>query len=869
MIRNEYFKKIIIVLVVLKLTACTLTKKEAGEYEISTMTRSEFDSIRDNLAYSKLDPDQVSETIRRLTKEVELSKNTHETAKRNRLLAIYYLIFSDYRKANERFDTVGQYYKKYGNWKQYVCISKLRAISYRGQGRYPEMEKVLKEAIEISKANKVVPYDLLPIHELSVYYSYDMQEPWKGIEYGKIFLDKLQEYDTIKVQRHVYDSIKSHNLNILLLNLTRSYLETKQLDKAEKNLKFLEKKFIEIGDVEKIMRVYSNYIDYYVEKSDTAKIKEYKEKYFKYNDKLNDSLITINRRISESNLELMRKEKNNLIEDVESDRKVLVIAFLGTALLLIFLYERYFLRLKYEKERVELALENEQDFKQFRASLFINIAHEIRTPLSLILGYIDLSVDKSITKEKLKKYLKEIREKSNKVINNISEVISLLKEDKVEEDVKLEKVIIEPRLQQLFFSFEGMAKIKEIELDYSALLPENYCLMTNPNKLESLINNLVGNAIKFSPRNSTVFFRSKIKDHLLHIEVKDQGSGISEENQHNIFNKFYQEERADKSEGFGIGLAIVKDIVDTLKGTISVESKLGEGATFKVAFPVEKNIEMLDVKRVSKRSKREIKQVDPALKNIFKSKNKLLVVEDNPYMVDYYEKILSKNYQCDFVFNGVEGIDMLKSNKYNLVISDLMMPKMNGIEFRKEMREVLKDDYTPFIMVTALDYEENKIDAFNIGVDDYVVKPFSKNELLARVNCLIENKQKREEWNNEESEEENEVESYKEKKLKHIKGIILENIHYDDFTVTDLADHVNLSQRQLERTVKKLTGLTPVKLILEVRLQEAYKKIKNKDEEDVNNVRYSVGFKSASYFSVKFKERFGVNPSELLKEELE
>ncbi|SEB35453.1 His Kinase A (phospho-acceptor) domain-containing protein [Tenacibaculum sp. MAR_2009_124] len=854
--------------IVLLLGACTFEKKKTSEYEITIMTLKEFDSIRDNLSYAKLDPDQISETIRRLTKEVQFSKNSNETAKRNRLLAIYYLIFADYQKANERFDTVGKYYKKHAKWKQYVCISKLRAISYRGQGRYSKMEEVLKEAIEISKEQDVIPYDLLPIHELSVYYSYDIGNPMKGIEYGKIFIDKLKKYDTIKEERRAYDSIKGHNLNILLLNLTRSYIETRQLDKADENLKFLENEFTKVGDVEKIMRVYSNYIDYYVKKSDTNKIQEYKEKYFKYSHKFNDSLITINRRISEANLQLMKKEKSNLMEDGESNRKVLVIAFLGTLLLLIFLFERYFLKLKYEKEGVELALENEQDFKKFRASLFINIAHEIRTPLSLILGYIDLSTDKTINREELKKYLKEIRRKSNKVIDNVSEVISLIKEDKPKEEVKLEKVIIEPHLQQLFFSFEGIAKIKQVKLEYNVKLPENYFLETNLNKLESLVNNLVGNAIKFSPKYATVFFNAQIKNNTFYIEVKDQGSGISKDNQKNIFNKFYQEEKTGKSEGFGIGLAIVKDIVDTLKGTISVESETSEGAVFILEFPISGNTELSQINTITRQSKIEEKPKEEQRSNGFKQKNRLLIVEDNPYMVDYYEKVLSKEYQCDFVFNGVEGIDKLKNNKYHLVISDLMMPKMNGIEFRQEMRGVLKDNNTPFIMVTALDYEENKVEAFNIGVDDYVVKPFSKSELLARINCLIENKQRREEWNKLENEEESVVETYNEKKLKHIKGIILESIHKDDFTVTALAEYVNLSQRQLERTIKSLTGLTPVKFILEVKLIEAYKKIKNKEEEDVNNIRYSTGFKSASYFSVKFKERFGVNPSELLREEL-
>ena len=866
--KKIYYLRIVITLIILTQLGCGLNKTDLIKNEkYSPLGKKEYDSLR-KIIFSDREPEIASKVMFRFSKELEVIEDKNEVSKRYRLMVWYYLMSSDFKKADIILDKLQNYYRDSKRWADYVSISKIKAICYRGVEKYDEIEKVLKEAIEISKEKDVYPYDLLPIHELSVYYSYDLGNHEEAFKYGEVFFDKLKDYDTITSpsKRRILDSIIEQNLDVINLTLSKSYTQLNQLDKAYKSLKFAEKMFGDSDDVEKMMRVYSNFIDYYLKKNDLEKVEYYKERYLDFSKRNNDSLVSNLRKMTETNLNLVTKEKEGFIIKEENKRKLLIIASLGTFLLLVIIFQRYFLKLKYEKEKIRLELENEQDFKKFRASLFINIAHEIRTPLSLILGYIDLSTDKSISGDELKKYLDEIRRKSNKVINNISDIITLLKEDKKEEKIHLEDILIEPHLQQLFFSFESVAKIKNIELNYSVELPDNFFLHTNLNKLESLVNNLVSNAIKFSRKNTEVTFLSFIENDLFHIQVIDQGSGIKEENQSSIFSKFYQEDKKGKSEGFGIGLAIVKDIIDNLNGEIKVESKLNEGSTFKIQLPIVKNEESIDdVKLVSKQFKNK-----PAIKPLFSNhlpnlSNQILIVDDNPYMIDYYEKILSGTYNCEFAFNGREGLEKLRDKKFDLIISDIMMPEMNGIEFRKEMKKYSETENTPFILVTALGYEENKVEAFNIGVDDYIVKPFSKNELIARINCLLENKEKRESWIKQVGKVEEEVETFEEKNLKRLQEIVIDNIDKESFSVSTLAEEVNFSQRQLERIIKKLTGLTPVKFILEIRLQEAYKKIKNKQEADINNVRYSIGIKSASYFSVKFKERFGVTPSELLK----
>ncbi|SEB35462.1 Signal transduction histidine kinase [Tenacibaculum sp. MAR_2009_124] len=861
------FKIVVLLMWILSVFGCELDKSDSKKIEIQPLTKKRYDSLR-NIIFHRLEPHKGFEVFYKLEKETQHLEDFDELLKRYKLMLWYYIISSDYRDGDAIIEKLKTYYKDHNKWSDYMMLSKMICIYYRGRGRNGEMEAVLKEAITMAQKHKeVYPYDLLPIHELSVFYTYDIGKHKEAVKYGELFFDKVRIYDTIKSRKKVFDSIKGENVHILSLTLGRSYTELGELDKAYPYLEYAEKSFEELHNVGVLTRVYSNFIDYYLKKKDVEKLNYYKKKYLTFSQSNNDSLLSTRQKISETNLKLISNEKKVFLEEEENKIKILVIAVLGVLLFLTVIFQRFFLKLKYEKESIHLALEKEQEFKKFRASLFINIAHEIRTPLSLILGYIDLSTDKTISKAELRKYLKEIRRKSNKVIRNVSDIISLLKEGKPKEELKLENIIIEPHLQQLFFSFEAMANIKEITLSYKAELPENFSMLTNLKKLESLINNLVGNAIKFSRKGSKVSLLTFIADNHIYIKVVDQSSGISEVNLKHIFDKFYQEENKGSSEGFGIGLAIVKDIVDVLKGKITVESTLNKGATFSVMLPFD-TAEMNELTTVSRESQVERKSDTKKrlVDNLFNKKNKLLIVEDNAYMVDYYDRLLSKLYQCDYVFNGIEALEKLKNVKYDLVISDVMMPEMNGIELRKEMKKLFKDRYLPFIMVTAMDYEENKLEAYNLGIDDYIAKPFSKNELIARINRLIENKNQREAWTKDLDDTDGKIETYDEKNLRSIQQVIVENIDKDNFTVSRLAELVNFSQRQLERIIKNLTGLTPVKFILEVRLQEAYKKIKNKEEVDVNNVRYSVGFKSASYFSVKFKERFGVSPSELLKE---
>ena len=231
-------------------------------------------------------------------------------------------------------------------------------------------------------------------------------------------------------------------------------------------------------------------------------------------------------------------------------------------------------------------------------------------------------------------------------------------------------------------------------------------------------------------------------------------------------------------------------------------------------------------------------------------------------MSNFLKDMLSPHFQCSIAYDGREGLEKLTENSIDCVTCDVMMPEMDGFQFIKTLREKEMHHRTPVVMLTARSLEEDVLKGFSLGVDDYVTKPFSKYELIARLNTLITNKKSRESWQEKENAREEKIDTAEESQLKAAEEIVIQNIDNEQFKVQNLASEMNYSQRQLERIIKKLTGLSPNNFIKEIRLQKAYQLISSRQFATIAEVRYEVGFSNASYFSKAFQERFGVRPGE-------
>jgi len=515
---------------------------------------------------------------------------------------------------------------------------------------------------------------------------------------------------------------------------------------------------------------------------------------------------------------------------------------------------------KRKKDQVQMELKKEQEINQLRTKFLGNVAHEIRTPLTLVSGNLTLAIENLDHKTKAKKNLQVALNNTKKITDDANEILELLKYEGQKMTLNMTSVPLRISLERIVFSFHSMAQIKDVELNYNSNIANKIIVYTDISKIEKIINNLLSNAIKYAPSNSKIIVNDMFKNNTLTISVTDFGEGINYNEQKRIFERFYQSENASKIGGIGIGLSLSKEFAEFLNGNLLVDSNLGEGSTFTLQLPLQ------IIENTSENSNKLPKLIPQEQSNLINSmiRERILIVEDNPQMASYLKELLEDSYSCDIAFNGEEALNLLKTQSYSLIASDIMMPKVDGFELREKINTTEKHKNIPFIFISAKTLEVDKIKGFSLGIADYIVKPFNKNELIARVKNLLKNKAARIQWQLENTDQLSKTESSDQKLLRKIENYVIENIDNDDFKIKELADYVGYSQRQLARIMKQYTGMSPVKFILEIRLQKAFAHLQNKTFFTLSEVRYAVGISSSAYFNKKFKERFGVTPSELI-----
>lgn len=352
---------------------------------------------------------------------------------------------------------------------------------------------------------------------------------------------------------------------------------------------------------------------------------------------------------------------------------------------------------------------------------------------------------------------------------------------------------------------------------------------------------------------------------------KDTGQGISPSDLSRIFDRFYQAKQGSLQGGTGVGLALARELAELMGGTLTASSIVGKGSTFTLNMPMQ----VLSPSQQEEVLKQEVKDIVEPSKKIYDAvfapitiageKPRLLVVEDNPDMGKYLVQILEGQYQCVLATDGEEAIKQLKNGRFDCITSDVMMPNMDGFELRAAINQNKDWKQIPFLLLTARYLEADKIKGFQLGIDDYVTKPFSTLELQARIQNLVANKLEREAFAKNEWKDREEIRSsVGEQLVRQAEQVVLLNLGDPHFEVADLAKAVNYSSKQLGRLLKKYTGLSSVNFILEVRLQKARELLEKRLCAAVTEAQIEVGINSNSYFTRKFTERFGKNPSEFL-----
>ncbi|MFC2089631.1 two-component regulator propeller domain-containing protein [Bacteroidota bacterium] len=562
---------------------------------------------------------------------------------------------------------------------------------------------------------------------------------------------------------------------------------------------------------------------------------------------------------------------------------------------IIFQYRRFLLKRAKLQSAIEIErIEKEKvlELDHMKSRFFANISHEFRTPLTLILGPIEGLMNKKtrdiiIPREELG-FIHRNAKRLQQLINQILD-ISILETGKVR--LQVSEGNLEEYVRTIIFSFLSLAESKQI--NYKFDLPESDALVYfDSDKVEKILTNLLSNAFKFTPAEGevrvTFVLHAQAGALPAHAEiiVEDSGVGMAPEKLERIFDRYYQGNDSDTGNagGTGIGLALTRELVDLYRGEISVESEAGKGTIFKVMIPVGKTA-FKEEEMIASTAAEEIKPgitdhiVEPADTNESDSSDRVLeetgggkpivlIVEDNIDLRNYISRNLGDEYEIHTAENGSLGLNTAIENIPDLVISDVMMPVMDGVEMCRQLKADARTNHIPVIMLTAKADRESKMEGLETGADDYIIKPFDAEELQVRVRNLIEQRERlREKFRKEFANlSTNEQEVLPEDPvLKSVLGIFEKNIDNPDFTVDDVGKELHMSRAQIYRKISAVSGSTPLELLRMLRMNKAAVLLRTTDN-NVTQVMYEVGFRSTSHFAQSFKHFFGVNPSEFKKQ---
>ena len=544
----------------------------------------------------------------------------------------------------------------------------------------------------------------------------------------------------------------------------------------------------------------------------------------------------------------------------------------GLALILIAGYWR-----RYEIRRVKLKNQAQhlRELDTLKTRFFTNISHEFRTPITLILGPLK-DLYNGTSKDDPKAVLGPVIRNGQRLLRLINQLLDISKLEAGKMQLHISRVEMVEFLRGLASSYESLATEKKIKYLFYPELHE-VSLYIDKEKIEKVVNNLLSNAFKFTNEGGEVVLFFKVTEENAVIEVKDTGIGIDPAEIEKIFDRFYQVDSSQTRahEGSGLGMALAKELVLLHHGNIAVESKPGKGTTFTVSLPLGKKHlkaeNISDEKILSGKQypddlipqDKEIKNEEPAT-SVLSDQPVVLIVEDNRDMRNYIRKSLSGLYHILEAENGKQGLQQALQIIPDLIISDIMMPEMDGYRLCHKIKNHELTNHIIVILLTAKADRESKLEGLETGADDYLSKPFDADELRLIVrNRLEERRKMREHFSRAVTLEPSQVRitSQDEKFLQKVLALIEEHMDDGQYSVENFGQDAGYSNVQFYRKIKALSGQTPSQFIRSIRLKRAAELLRNKSD-NVSQIAYSVGFASQSYFTKCFKEQYGVTPGE-------
>lgn len=543
-----------------------------------------------------------------------------------------------------------------------------------------------------------------------------------------------------------------------------------------------------------------------------------------------------------------------------------------------------YLALRFYKHRLELENrlklerhqhENDRKLNDERLRFYTNMTHELRTPLTLILGPLeDLLQDKTLSPGHANK-LSAIRDSSVRLLNLINQLLEFRKTETENRRLCVERADLGKLVQEIGLRYKELNSNARVDFRLS-IAPTDTTLYFDPDVMTIILDNLLSNAIKYTPQGSiSLSIATETTDGTRHtvIRISDTGHGISAEALPHIFERYYQEDSPHRASGTGIGLALVKSLVSLHQGTIDAKSTPGEGSTFTVSLLTDN----FYPDALHKESRTDAVPPEAASdeqpETTDDNRPIVLVVEDNADIREYIRSSLADRYNVVTAADGQEGLDAAQQQIPDLIVSDIMMPVMDGVTLCRLVKEDVQTSHIPVILLTAKDSTRDKEEGYAAGADSYLSKPFSAGLLISRIDNLLNNRrrlarligsQQTEEPGQEETDALRKLSKLDRNFLEKVNRVIEENMSLERMDIAFIADKMCMSHSTLYRKVKALMNISVNELVRDAKMRHAATLLES-GEYTVTEVSDMTGFSSVPYFRQRFKEKYGMSPSEFMK----
>ena len=551
---------------------------------------------------------------------------------------------------------------------------------------------------------------------------------------------------------------------------------------------------------------------------------------------------------------------------------ILLYTIIAVGIMLVVVY--IVIRITNLQRRVDF----EQQISNLKLRFFTDISHELRTPLTLITS----PIDEVISNEKLSdvgmENMQVAKRNADRMLRLINQILDFRKIQNDKMKVLVEQVDVIPLILKIYGNFVPMAHTHRI--DFRLICPlDTFVMYTDVDKLEKILFNLLSNAFKYTPDEKSIFLSVTCEKQILCLQVKDEGRGINAQKLNRLFTRFDTLDEADPNMSTGIGLSLVKELLNLLHGTVRVDSKLGEGSSFFVRLPGSRDTFDADANAEfiladGENSGSETVVPDNLIEEEEDKETRILIIEDNEELRHFICGVLAREYVVFEAGNGRQGLEMTLSELPDIVISDIMMPEMDGIEYLKQVKGNSDICHIPIILLSAKSSLNDQIQGLEYGADEYITKPFSSAYLKARVDSLLKQRQMLYDYYTSKMREEKDasfmeqlapstpqVTHFDDDFICNILQSVEENIQNSEFRIDDLAEAMSMSRTVFYRKVKSLMGVSPVDFVKTMRIKRAVQLLEQ-DELTVSEVGYMSGFTTPQYFSRVFKEAMGCTPKE-------